>query len=42
MEHLPVALVEFPADEPERAVRFWGGLLGVEMGERLEGEGEGW
>jgi predicted enzyme related to lactoylglutathione lyase len=42
MERLPLALVEFPADEPERALRFWGGLLGVEMGERGEGEGEGW
>jgi predicted enzyme related to lactoylglutathione lyase len=39
---LRLALVEFPADEPERALRFWGGLLGVEMGDRVEGEGEGW
>ena len=42
MERSPLALVEFPADEPERALRFWGGLLGVEMGDRVEGEGEGW
>ena len=42
MERLRLALVEFPADEPERALRFWGGLLGVEMGDRVEGEGEGW
>jgi pimeloyl-ACP methyl ester carboxylesterase/predicted enzyme related to lactoylglutathione lyase len=42
MERLPLALVEFPADEPEPALRFWGGLLGVEMRDRVEGEGEGW
>jgi predicted enzyme related to lactoylglutathione lyase len=42
MERLTLALVEFPADEPERALRFWGGLLGVEMADRVEGEGEGW
>jgi predicted enzyme related to lactoylglutathione lyase len=42
MERSPLALVEFPADEPERALRFWGGLLGVEMGDRVEAEGEGW
>ncbi|HEV2875375.1 MAG TPA: hypothetical protein VGW14_09525 [Thermoleophilaceae bacterium] len=41
MERSPLALVEFPADEPERALRFWGGLLGVEMGDQVEGEGEG-
>jgi predicted enzyme related to lactoylglutathione lyase len=37
-----LALVEFPADEPERALRFWGGLLGVELEPRASGEGEGW
>jgi len=42
VERLRLALVEFPADDPERALRFWGGLLGVEMGDRVEGEGEGW
>jgi predicted enzyme related to lactoylglutathione lyase len=36
------ALIEFPADEPDRALRFWGGLLGVELESRMEGEGEGW
>ena len=35
-------LVEFPADDPERARRFWGGLLGAELGPRREAEGEGW
>ena len=36
------SLIEFPADDPERARRFWGGLLGVELEDRHEGEGEGW
>jgi len=35
-------LIEFPADEPERALRFWNGLLGVALEPRGEGEGEGW
>jgi predicted enzyme related to lactoylglutathione lyase len=37
-----LALVEFPADEPERALRFWSGLLGVKLEPRAEAEGEGW
>lgn len=37
-----LSLVEFPADDPERARRFWGGLLGAPVGERGDGEGEGW
>ena len=36
------ALIEFPADDPERALRFWGGLLGKELEPRVEGEGSGW
>ena len=35
-------LVEFPADDPERARRFWSGLLGVPLDERAENEGSGW
>ena len=38
----PVALVEFPADDPEQALRFWAGVLGVELQEREAGEGDGW
>ena len=34
--------VEFPADDPERARRFWAGLLGAELEPRRDGEGEGW
>jgi predicted enzyme related to lactoylglutathione lyase len=38
----PLSLIEFPADDPERARRFWGGLLEVSFEARGEGEGEGW
>jgi predicted enzyme related to lactoylglutathione lyase len=38
----PLSLIEFPADDPERARRFWAGFLGVELEAREEGEGEGW
>ena len=37
-----LSLVEFPADDPERARRFWAGLLGAELRARESGEGEGW
>lgn len=37
-----LSLIEFPADDPERARRFWAGLLGVELEDRRQGEGEGW
>ena len=36
------SLVEFPADDPPRALRFWSGLLGVTLDERTESEGSGW
>ncbi len=39
---MPAALIEFPADDPERALRFWTGLLGVELEPRDAGEGQGW
>jgi len=38
----PISLLEFPADDPERARRFWTGLLGVELDSRRDGEGQGW
>jgi predicted enzyme related to lactoylglutathione lyase len=38
----PLGLIEFPADDPARARRFWSGLLGVELAERLPVEGRGW
>ena len=36
------SLVEFPADDPERALRFWSGVLEAELGERAAAEGRGW
>lgn len=36
------SLIEFPADDPERARRFWVQLLGVELETRQDREGEGW
>ncbi len=38
----PVALVEFPADDPDRARRFWNGLLGIELAARTPDQGAGW
>jgi predicted enzyme related to lactoylglutathione lyase len=35
-------LIEFPADEPERALRFWSGLLGEQLRPRVPEEGQGW
>jgi predicted enzyme related to lactoylglutathione lyase len=35
-------LIEFPADDPDRARRFWSGLLGVDLTERTHEEGRGW
>lgn len=37
-----LSLVEFPADDPERARRFWAELLAAPLEARGEGEGEGW
>lgn len=36
-----LSLVEFPADDPERARLFWEGLLGVPLTERESGQGQG-
>src|SRR5579859_3901139 len=38
----PLTLLEFPADDPERALRFWTSLLGVELDSRRDEEGQGW
>ncbi|MEX2108202.1 MAG: VOC family protein [Solirubrobacterales bacterium] len=35
-------LIEFPADDPERACRFWKGVLGVELEPRPAEAGAGW
>jgi predicted enzyme related to lactoylglutathione lyase len=39
---MPAPLIEFPADDAERALRFWQGVLGVELAPRSEEEGSGW
>jgi predicted enzyme related to lactoylglutathione lyase len=36
------ALIEFPADDPGRALAFWSGLLGAELERRGEDQGAGW
>ena len=36
------ALVEFPADDADRALRFWRGVLGVELKPRPSEAGAGW
>jgi predicted enzyme related to lactoylglutathione lyase len=38
----PIHLIEFPADDPDRARRFWNGVLGVELLDRSGDQGEGW
>jgi predicted enzyme related to lactoylglutathione lyase len=35
-------LIEFPADDPERARRFWSGVLGAELAPRPSDAGAGW
>ena len=42
MERMPVVRIEFPADDPVRARRFWTELLGVELRARQDSEGDGW
>jgi predicted enzyme related to lactoylglutathione lyase len=42
VSRLPLSLIEFPADDPERARRFWAGLLGVELRVREPAQGAGW
>ncbi len=34
-------LIEFPADDLDRAKRFWEGVLRADLGSRREGEGSG-
>jgi predicted enzyme related to lactoylglutathione lyase len=37
-----LALIEFPADDAERARSFWSGLLGTTLEPRTSAQGEGW
>ena len=39
---LRLSFVEFPADDPDRARRFWSGLLGEELEPREPSDGAGW
>jgi predicted enzyme related to lactoylglutathione lyase len=39
---LKPTLIEFPADDPERARRFWSELLGSALEDRTESQGSGW
>lgn len=39
---VPSPLIEFPADDPERALRFWNGVLGAELAPRRGDAGAGW
>src|SRR6478609_7576402 len=39
---MPTPLIEFPADDTERALRFWRGLLEIELEPRGAGMGKGW
>src|SRR6478752_949890 len=39
---MPQTLIEFPADDPERALRFSGGVLGAELAPRPAEAGAGW
>jgi len=39
---MPAPLIEFPADDSDRARRFWQGVLGVELSPREGAAGSGW
>jgi predicted enzyme related to lactoylglutathione lyase len=39
---MPAPLIEFPADDAERARRFWNGLLGADLAPRPSEAGAGW
>jgi predicted enzyme related to lactoylglutathione lyase len=39
---MPAPLIEFPADDAERARRFWEGLLGADLSPRPAAAGSGW
>jgi predicted enzyme related to lactoylglutathione lyase len=39
---MPAPLIEFPADDAERALGFWRAILGVELQPRSAEAGAGW
>lgn len=42
MDTSPLSLIEFPADDVDRALGFWSGFLGAALEPRGVGEGDGW
>ena len=42
LDAVPAPLIEFPADDPDRARRFWRGVLGAELAPRPAESGSGW
>jgi predicted enzyme related to lactoylglutathione lyase len=42
LESMPAPLIEFPADDADRARRFWRGVLGAELAPRPTQAGSGW
>lgn len=39
---MPAPLIEFPADDPDRALRFWEGVIGASLSPRAADAGSGW
>lgn len=39
---MPAPLIEFPADDPDRAIAFWSGVLGLHLEPRGSEAGAGW
>jgi len=39
---MPAPLIEFPADDPDRAREFWRSVLGIELAPRPAAAGSGW
>lgn len=39
---MPAPLIEFPADDADRALTFWHGVLGAELAPRAAEAGSGW
>ena len=37
-----LSLIEFPADDADRALRFWSGVLETKLEPRTEDQGDGW
>jgi predicted enzyme related to lactoylglutathione lyase len=42
VDRLPLALIEFPADDTDRALRFWSGVLSLDLAARTPDQGSGW